>query len=134
MPESELDLVDFARRMERARQDRALFIPPEFFGEPGWSLMIDLFIAHHEGRVVNTSGACFGASIPQTTGLRWIEKLAAAGMIVRYPHPQDTRFVMIQMSAEGLARMTALLSHLQGRLANGRTHPSPAPVAGNTTI
>jgi len=134
MPESVPDLVDFARRMERARQERALFISPEFFGEPGWSLMLDLFIAHHEGRVVNTSGACFGASIPQTTGLRWIEKLAAAGMIVRHPHPQDTRFVMIELSEDGLARMTALLSHVQARLVNGTAHPSLDGSAGNNTI
>ena len=134
MPDTMSELVDFARRMERARHERALFISPEFFGEPGWSLMLDLYIAHHEGRVVNTSGACFGANIPQTTGLRWIEKLASAGLIVRHPHPQDTRFVMIQLSADGLARMTALLNHVRTRLANGTAHPSQGPVARNTTI
>jgi len=134
MAESVPDLVDFARRMERARQERALFFSPELFGEPGWSLLLDLFIAHHEGRVVNTSGACFGASIPQTTGLRWIEKLDAAGLIVRHPHPQDTRFVMIELSEEGLARMTALLSHVHGRLLNGTAHPALHDSAGNSTI
>ena len=133
MPDSVPDLVDFARRMERARHERALFISPEFFGEPGWSLMLDLYIAHHEGRVVNTSGACFGAAIPQTTGLRWIEKLAVAGLIVRHPHPQDTRFVMIELSEDGLARMTALLTHVRARIANGTPHPSQAPIARNTT-
>lgn len=134
MSESGPDLVDFARRLERARQERALFISPDFFGEPGWSLMLDLYIAHHEGRVVNTSGACFGASVPQTTGLRWIEKLAAAGLIMRHPHPQDTRFVMIELSPHGLERMTALLSHVRARLANGAAHKALDGVSSNTTI
>ena len=122
MPERSAELVAFARRLERARQERQRFIPAELFGEPGWSLMLDLFIAHHEGRVVNTSGACFGASVPQTTGLRWLEKLDSAGLIARHSHPQDTRFVMITLSAEGLERMTAVLETFQARIANGHAY------------
>jgi hypothetical protein len=133
MPEGSAELVAFARRLERARQERQRFIPAELFGEPGWSLMLDLFIAHHEGRVVNTSGACFGANVPQTTGLRWLEKLDAAGLIARHSHPQDTRFVMITLSPDGLERMTAVLETFQSRIANGHAYVS-AQAAGTNPI
>jgi hypothetical protein len=124
-PEAPLELVSFARRLARARQERERFFPSELLGEPGWSLMLDLFVAHHEGRMVNTSGACFGANVAQTTGLRWLDKLDAAGLITRRPHPQDTRFVMIALSPDGVARMTAVLATFQARIANGR------PIAAN---
>lgn len=122
MAEASAELVAFARRLERARQERLRFFPAELFGEPGWSLLLDLFVAHHEGRVVNTSGACFGANVAQTTGLRWLEKLDAAGLIARHSHPQDTRFVMITLSPDGLKRMTAVLESFHSRLANGHAY------------
>ena len=109
-------LVGLAKALERGRHERELFFPPGLFGEPAWSLLLDLFVAHHEGRVLNTSGACFGANVPQTTGLRWLEKLDSAGLIERQPHPQDTRFVMIRLSAEGLARMTESMRNMQQRV------------------
>ena len=90
------ELVQFAQHLQRARLERDEYSPSEILGEPGWSLLLDLFVAHHEGRLVNSSGACFGANIPQTTGLRWLEKLDSVGLIERQPHPQDTRFVMIR--------------------------------------
>lgn len=127
MPEAKNDLLAFARCLERARQERARFFPADLFGEPGWSLILDLYIAHHERRMVNTSGACFGANVPQTTGLRWLEKLEAAGLIVRRPHPQDTRFVMIELSPDAVRRMSALLETMQSWIANGQSHaPDPA--------
>ncbi len=116
MPEVSAELLAFARGLERARQERVRFMPAQLFGEPGWSLLLDLFIAHHEGRLVNTSGACFGANLPQTTGLRWLEKLDAAGLIARRPHPQDTRFVLVELTASGVARMTATLDHFRSRI------------------
>src|SRR5688500_575199 len=112
------ELVQFAKRLQRARQERDAYIPTAVLGEPGWSLLLDLFVAHHQGRVVNSSGACFGAGVRQTSGLRWLDKLALAGLIVRHPHPRDTRVVMIEPSPEGLQRMTAVLGRMQARIGN----------------
>jgi hypothetical protein len=123
MPEVSAELLAFARGLERARHERERFMPAQLFGEPGWALLIDLFIAHHEGRMVNTSGACFGANLPQTTGLRWLDKLDAAGLIARRPHPHDTRFVLVELTVSGLARMTATLDHFRSRIAQ-----APEPV------
>jgi MarR family transcriptional regulator, temperature-dependent positive regulator of motility len=123
------ELVQFAKRLQRARQERDAYIPTAVLGEPGWSLLLDLFVAHHQGRVVNSSGACFGAGVPQTTGLRWLDKLDLAGLIVRHPHPRDTRFVMIELSPEGLQRMTAVLGRMQARIGNSDRLWEPSLVA-----
>lgn len=124
------ELVQFAQHLQRARLERDEYIPSEILGEPGWSLLLDLFVAHHEGRLVNSSGACFGAGLPQTTGLRWLDKLDVAGLIVRHPHPRDTRFVMIELSPEGVRRMTAVLSRMVARIARSLQPWEPLPAAG----
>ena len=131
MTEDAAELVALARAIERARQERERFFPPGLFGEPGWSLLLDLFVAHHEGRLLNTSGTCFGAHIPQTTGLRWLEKLDAAGLIERLPHPHDTRFVMVRLSPDGVARMTAALDDIRQRVGGRRARPR---LVSNTPI
>jgi len=123
------ELVQFAQRLQRARLERDAYIPASVLGEPGWSLLLDLFVAHHEGRLVNSSGACCGAGLPQTTGLRWLDKLDAAGLIVRHPHPRDTRFVMIELSPEGVERMSAVLSRMVARIANSDRLWEPATMA-----
>lgn len=123
------ELVLFAQRLQRARQERDAYIPAAILGEPGWSLLLDLFVAHHEGRMVNSSGACFGAGLPQTTGLRWLDKLDLAGLIVRHPHPRDTRFVMIELSPEGLQRMTAVLGRMLARITSSGRLWEPTIVA-----
>lgn len=123
------ELVQFAQRLQRARLERDAYIPASVLGEPGWSLLLDLFVAHHEGRLVNSSGACCGAGLPQTTGLRWLDKLDAAGLILRHPHPRDTRFVMIELSPEGVERMTAVLSRMVARIANSDRLWEPAAMA-----
>jgi hypothetical protein len=125
-----MELVQFAQHLQRARLERDEYIPAEILGEPGWSLLLDLFVAHHEGRLVNSSGACFGAGLPQTTGLRWLEKLDLAGLIVRHPHPRDTRFVMIELSPEGVRRMTAVLSRMVARIARSLQPWEPLAAAG----
>ena len=125
-----LELVALARSFERARAELDRFFPQGLFGDPGWSLLLDLYIAHHEGRAVNTSGVCSGANVPQTTGLRWLDRLEAAGLIRRHRHAQDTRFVMVELSEMGLRRMTAFLEDTRDRIARGQANPMAAAGAG----
>lgn len=125
-----LELVALARSFERARAELDRFFPHGLFGDPGWSLLLDLYIAHHEGRAVNTSGVCSGANVPQTTGLRWLDRLEAAGLIRRRRHAQDTRFVMVELSEMGLQRMTAFLDDTRDRIARGQANPMAAGGAG----
>ncbi len=125
MAEARGDLVLFARWLERCRQERDSFFAADLSGEPGWSLLLDLFIVQGEGLAVTTSGACFGAGIPQTTGIRWLEKLDLAGLIERTPHAHDSRFIMIQLSAEGRRQMEKLLASMRERLPEALKPPAP---------
>lgn len=95
-----------ARKAYALRRKRAaIFGNPELFGEPAWDILLDLFIAHGEGKSVSVSSACIGSAAPATTGLRWLGVLAEEGLIVRENDPQDNRRVLVRLTAEGLAAM-----------------------------
>jgi hypothetical protein len=129
-----LELVALARSFERARAELDSYFPGGLFGDPGWSLLLDLYIAHHEGRAVNTSGVCSGANVPQTTGLRWLDRLEGAGLIQRHRHPQDTRFVMVELSPMGLRRMTAFLEDTRDRIGRAQANPMAAGAKRSETV
>lgn len=95
-----------ARKAYALRRRRAIiFGNPELFGEPAWDILLDLYIAHADGKHVSVSSACIGSAAPATTGLRWLGVLAQEGLIVRENDVDDQRRVMVRLSTAGLAAM-----------------------------
>lgn len=107
-----INLVQLAEKLYKARRVRERFFPVDFFVEPSWDLLLDLYIAHHRARIVTTSGASLAAGVPLTTGLRWIEKLEEAAIIRRSPSPTDHRIVLVSLTEESLAKMHDLLRQI----------------------
>lgn len=96
----------YARKVYAMRRRRAaIFGNPDLFGEPAWDILLDLYIAHADGKSVSVSSACIGSAAPATTGLRWLGVLADAGLIVRENDADDQRRVMVRLSADGLSAM-----------------------------
>ena len=116
------DLAALAKIVDRIRKRRDRHFPPWLIGEPGFSILLDLYLAQCEAREITVSGVAFGAGVPLTTGLRWLEKLESAGLIVRYAHPQDTRLSMVRLSDDGFGRMTASLSDMRAWIVEWLGH------------
>jgi hypothetical protein len=95
-----------ARKAYALRRKRtAIFGNPDLFGEPAWDILLDLFIAHGEGKPVSVSSACIGSAAPATTGLRWLGVLADEGLVVRENDPEDHRRVLVRLTPAGRAGM-----------------------------
>lgn len=107
-----INLVMLAEKLYKARRVRERFFPADLFAEPTWDLLLDLYIAHHRGRIVTTSGASIAANVPLTTGLRWLEKMEEAGVIERSASPADQRLVLIALTADSRDRMSDLLRQI----------------------
>lgn len=104
-----------ARKAYALRRKRAaLFGNPDLFGEPAWDILLDLFIAHGEGKSVSVSSACIGSASPPTTGLRWLGVLADEGLVVRENDPEDNRRVMVRLTRGGLAAMERFFEAVEG--------------------
>ena len=56
--------VELARQTYDDRRRRTkIFRSEELFGEPAWDILLDLYIAHADGKPVSVSSACIG-SVP----------------------------------------------------------------------
>lgn len=104
---SPLDIVQQTLRVRRARCE---YLPPELFGEPGWDILLDLYVAQSKGAAVSVSSACIGADVPPTTALRWIDLMERRGMLVRSPDPRDRRRTYLRLTAAAATGLERLLA------------------------
>lgn len=102
----------YALRRKRA----AIFGNPELFGEPAWDILLDLYVAHAEGKQVSVSSACIGSASPATTGLRWLGILADEGLIVRENDAEDNRRVLVRLTRTGITAMERFLDEADGSI------------------
>ena len=82
----------------RERALRARFLDGGLFGEPGWAILLDLFVAASEGREVPVISTCIASGSPQTTALRWIALLERRGLVMRRPDPSDSRSALLTLT------------------------------------
>ena len=93
----------YAMRRQRGRH----FGNPDLFGEPGWDILLDLYIADFDERPISVSSASIGSASPSTTGLRWLSVLVSEGLIERFNDPDDRRRVLVRLTKAGLDAMDA---------------------------
>lgn len=98
-----LALARHAYMLRRKRSE--IFKNPDLFGEPAWDILLDLYIAHADGKSVSVSSACIGSASPATTGLRWLGVLADEGLILRENDTSDQRRVMVRLTDAGMKAM-----------------------------
>jgi len=92
----------------RRRRDAAASIK-SLFGEPGWDILLDLFIARKTRTALQVSSVCAGAGVPSTTILRWIARLEREGLLVRMADQDDARRRYVSLTSKGLKLTTSLL-------------------------
>jgi DNA-binding MarR family transcriptional regulator len=96
------------------------------FADPGWDILLDLYIEEAEHRSVSVSSACIAAGVPPTTGLRWLDRLQQRGLLTRTPDARDGRKVYIRLTAIALDRISATLDAAVAsdrKLGLGRLQP-----------
>lgn len=99
-----------ARNITRLRAKRHRLFGDGLFGEPAWDILLELYFAAFEGRKLSPSSVGLGAKLPQTTLLRWIEKLREGGWLERSADPLDGRRVFVSLSSKAETAMDEFLS------------------------
>jgi FixJ family two-component response regulator len=94
----------FIRRLLREENKRREIGNGLLFGDPSWSMLLDLLVAKMEGRKVAVSSACIASGAPTTTAMRLINRLVAETILVRTPDVKDGRrdYVTIDPTIENL--------------------------------
>lgn len=104
------DSALLAKLILRRRRSRKQFLPKEMFGEPAWDMLLDLFIAWHDGKNISISSACIASGAPATTALRWLSRLETLKLVERVSDDHDRRRVYVRITDEGAAAVRRWLS------------------------
>ena len=102
--------LPIARRLIEERRLRDRFLPDELFHEPAWDMLLALYVAQHEGRVLNVKTLVAAAGAPVTTSQRWIDQLGKLGLVERVVDPADRRRLEVSLSESGLQALEEYLA------------------------
>lgn len=119
-------LVAFARRVLEARTRCAAFFPKDVFRDAAWDMMLEIFIATEEARMLCVKHVVLASRESATGAMRRIEGLEQAKLIKRVADPMDHRRVRVELTSSGYEAMTALLKQLY---AVGSPTPADLPAS-----
>lgn len=80
--------------------------------DPGWNMLLDLMLAHLEGRQLYLSSLCVAAGQPITNGKRRVAQLIADGLVQRETDRADRRRVLVSLTQSGLERLSTYLDQI----------------------
>ena len=106
--------VAAAHRLYRERRARLQSFSQSFaiFGEPGWDILLEIYLADTVGRAMCVGTACLAADVAQTTGLRWLAKLEKIGLVTREDDPRDGRRGLVMLTPRGRTEMERYLARI----------------------
>ncbi len=95
-----------------ARRARANYFDATLFSDPCWDMLLDLMNERLAGKEVAVSSLCIAAGVPQTTGLRRIDDLIRAGLLVRREDPKDRRRVFVDLADSAVERLNRYIDEM----------------------
>lgn len=101
--------IERATTLMKDRQLRKRFLPVDLFREPGWDMMIAIYIADSAGDPVNVKTLVAMVDGPATTSQRWIDHLDRLGLVSRTTDPFDRRRIEVSLTAAGRTAMEGYL-------------------------
>lgn len=104
--------ADIVRRVMERRRMRSTFLPPEFFGEPAWDMLLDLFVADREAKRISISSACIASGVAATTALRWLSRLEALDMVERNSDANDRRRIFVRITPQARQAIDGWLARI----------------------
>lgn len=105
-------LPDLARQLQHMRAKAAKLFPRDVFRDSAWDMVLELFIAGQENRVICVKELIFVSGETSTSALRRIDRLEAAGLLSRSHDPDDHRRMAVTLTSKGDEAMRAMLHSL----------------------
>ncbi|SMC75373.1 winged helix DNA-binding protein [Novosphingobium sp. B1] len=109
-------LIDFARALQRHAHRSAAILPDVRVLGSDWLMLLEIYIALHEGRRLSVSGVSSAAGLPSTTGLRHVEMLTQTGLVRRSADWDDKRRTWIMLTDKGVLAVERVIDGLANAL------------------
>jgi DNA-binding MarR family transcriptional regulator len=101
-----------AKQIGLVRTARNSTFNDNLFGEPAWDILLLLYVALHEGDRLTVGAVCNESGVPDTTALRWIDRLVELGLVRRDRNPVDNRSSFIELEIDGIKKMDDVLAKM----------------------
>lgn len=101
-----------AEQLLHAHNLRGRFFHRQALRGPSWMMLLALHAAEQKGREISASALCSCSEAPESTALKHLAQLHAAGWVVRTPDALDRRRFWITLSPAGRAAMAGYLKAL----------------------
>lgn len=105
-----LELAKVAIRSRDNAKRRKRHISPEFFGEPAWEMLLELFIQFSGQADVSTKSLCLVSGVSDTTSLRLLDRLADVSLIERTQSLIDKRVTLVRLTRQGVVAVGSILA------------------------
>lgn|GEM_PF-830972 len=102
-------LGTLASKIYNDRRKRAEHLPAILLGEPGWDILLDLYIAEKRNRLVTVGDACLASNAPHTTAQRVLRTLEDSALIKRSPDVSDKRRIYVALTRKAEHAVTSYL-------------------------
>ena len=105
-------VLEAARREFRSRRERERLFAGTLVADPGWDILLDLFIAREEGRVADIAGVCGAVAAAQGAVLRSLGHLLEAKLVMRQAQPAGAESLTLTLTENGRSKMCDYFSRI----------------------
>jgi hypothetical protein len=88
---------------------RDAFAAPHLFGDPGWSLIIELYICRKEERCLALDATFEAMGVSEASALRWARFFERSGWLVSISDVDNSHAMYLRITDEGLDRAEIVL-------------------------
>lgn len=100
-PQARASLLSIAKFCKLVREERNSFFAPCMFGEPGWDLLLGLYVGEESGSTQTVSSLAKVSRTAISTADRWIDYLAEKELLDRRPSCDDRRTIVVSLTRGG---------------------------------
>lgn len=117
-PDRPDDDVGIARRRKAKsllaeRSTRSRHLPPVFFHEPAWDILLCSYLASFDDKRQSVKQLVGLIDAPATTSQRWIDQLVSMGYLDRETDAKDRRRFIITQSSRGIEAMNGYIDSVR---------------------
>lgn len=98
-------LVNARRHLFDCKTRESVFGHPEFFGDPAWNMLVELFIAHEERRDLTAAQVCGRTDAALQTAHRWLAIMEREGLVMAVRATSDEADRQIFISPASIQNM-----------------------------
>jgi DNA-binding MarR family transcriptional regulator len=106
------------QRISSVRKLRAIEFSSELFGEPGWDMLLELYMREESGMSVGFEDLQEAANIPSSVTSRWVKVLQNEGLITRGRRLIKDEKALFELSTQGREKLERYLDTVKSHVTH----------------